>query len=295
MFFTVLERSLSLAQHNIGTLFKTGWAFILILVAINFAIGASLMPETGFRTVSYLTEPVQTVDQGALRALSSLLNLVIGFSIAIAYVRRILIDANDFPVVFGSRTLKVLINQIVLALIGILSLIPLLIVALLLAAVTGGLGLVLLFAAPFVALMVVQKFSVVLPAAAVDDPLTFRDSWRATRGLGWAMSFSALVMSLLAAVLIGLWALLLYISDGLLPGNLMWQQIRSAVFPMGTMLLSVWVFASLHATFYGLIRERFAARIGLREQDLAQVEESRQAVRDKARKALSGVRNLNRR
>lgn len=295
MFITVLERSLQLAQHNVATLFRTGWAYILVLVALNFAIGSSLMPSGGFSTISYMTEPVETVDEGALRALAGFANLLVGFSIAIAYVRRILIETSDFPLYVGPRTVKVILNQIVLALIGFLSLIPLGIAASLLAAVTGGAGALAFLAAPFIAVMVVQRFSLVLPAAAVDDPLTLKESWRATSGIGWAMAFAALVMSLLAGVLAAVWGLLLSLTEGLLATSVLWQQIRSAIFPMGTMLIMVWVFASLHATFYGLVRERFAARLGLRETDLQQVEDSRAAARDKARKALSGAQRMRRR
>lgn len=295
MFFTVLERSLSLAQHNIATLFRAGWAYILLLAALNFAIGTSLMPEAGFQTVSYMTETVKTVDEGAMRALAAIANLLVGFSIAIAYVRRILIDANDFPVVVSGRTFKVIFNQIVLGLIGFLSLIPLFMIAGILGAVTGGIGFLALLAAPFIALMVVQRFSVVLPAAAVDDPLTLRESWSATAGLGWAMAFAALVMSLMAGVLVLIWGVILSLSDALLPGQLVWQQIRSAVFPMGTMLILVWSFSSLHATFYGLIRERFAARLGLRSADLVKVEESQAHAKARAQKALAGARRMRRR
>ncbi|QFT29719.1 4-hydroxy-3-methylbut-2-en-1-yl diphosphate synthase [Roseibium porphyridii] len=295
MFITVLERSFSLAQHNVGTLLKTGWAYILLLIALNFAIGGTLMPESGFKTVSYMTEPVAEADEGALRALAAIANLLVGFSIAIAYVRRILIEANDFPIVFGKRTIRVILNQIILGLIGMLSLIPLVIVASLLAAVTAGFGLLLLFLAPFIALMVVQRLSVVLPAAAVDDPLTLKESWRATSGLGWAMAFAALVMSLLAGFLIAMWGLLLSISDGLLPASELWPQIRSAIFPMGTMLIFVWIFASLHATFYGLIRERFAEKLGLKTEDYTMADEIKSAARAKARKALAGANRMDRR
>lgn len=295
MFITVLERSFSLAQHNVGTLLRTGWAYILVLVALNLAIGASLMPESGFRTVSYMTEPVTRADEGALRALAAVANLLVGFSIAIAYVRRILIDARDFPLIVSGRTMRVILNQIVLSLIGAVSLIPLVIVSLLVAAVTAGFGLLLLFLAPFVALMVVQRFSVILPAVAVDDPLTLTESWRATSGLGWAMAFAALMMSFLAGFLIGMLALLLAISDGLMPYSDMWQQIRSALFPMGTMLILVWVFASLHATFYGLIRERFAKQLGLREKDYLEAHRKRDAVRNRAQKAIASAQRMKRR
>lgn len=295
MFITVLERSVSLAQHNVGTLFRSGWAYMLLLLALNFVIGSALMPEDGFKTVSYMTEPVDKPDEGAFRGLAAVANLLVGFSIAIAYVRRILIDAHDFPLVFGGRTARVIINQIVLSLIGMLSLVPLVIVASLLAAVTAGFGLLLMFLAPFVALMVVQRFSVVLPAAAVDDPLTFRESWHATSGLGWAMAFSALVMSLLAGFLVVVWGLFLNLCDRVVPDGTLLQQIGSAVLPMGTMLILVWVFASLHATFYGLIRERFAERIGLRSEDLSKAEEQRLAARTRAQKAISGAQRMDRR
>ena len=102
MFLTLLERSWSLAQHNIGTLFKTGWAYILVLIAVNVTIGAALSPTAGFSTVSYMTEPVAAADEGGLRLLAVLANALLGFSIAIAYVRRILIDARDFPLSIGS-------------------------------------------------------------------------------------------------------------------------------------------------------------------------------------------------
>jgi hypothetical protein len=90
---------------------------------------------------------------------------------------------------------RVIFNQVVLSLIGLLSLVPLFIIAGIIAAFTAGAGLLLLFLAPFIALMVVQKISVILPAAAVDDPLTLKESWRATSGLSWAMAFAALAMA----------------------------------------------------------------------------------------------------
>ncbi len=294
MFITLLERSWSLAQHNLGTLFKAGWAYLLVLIALNVAIGSALAPESGFKTVSYMTEPVSAPNEGGLRLLAALANLLVGFSIAIAYVRRILIEANDFPLTFGGRTLKVIVNQILLGLIGFLSLIPLMILSLIVAAVTAGLGLVLMFAAPFIALMVVQKFSVILPAAAVDDPLTLRDSWRATRGLGWPMAFSALVMSLLAGCLTGLWMLLLTALSAFMPADPLLAQVGSGLFPAGTMLILVWIFSSLHATFYGLIRERFAARLGLVRADYETVDASREAARTKASRALARARSMSR-
>lgn len=295
MFVTVLERSVALAQHNVGTLFKTGWAYILLLIALNFAIGMMLAPGAGFSTISYMTEPVTQTDESGLRILAVLGNILIGFSIAIAYVRRILIDARDFPVSLGARTINVVVNLIVLGLIGVLALVPLAILSFAIAAMTAGLGFLLMFLAPFISLMVVQRFSVVLPAAAIDDKLTLKESWRATSGMGWAMAFSALIMSLLAACLVAVWAVLLTGVGAILSTDPITLQIRSAVFPMGVMLICVWVFASLHATFYGLIRERFAERLGLGQTVYDEVAETRVAARTKAQKALANVHRKTRR
>ncbi|MEJ8475855.1 4-hydroxy-3-methylbut-2-en-1-yl diphosphate synthase [Roseibium algae] len=292
VFITLLERSLALAMAHQGTLFRTGWAYILVLAALNFALGSALTPSSGFTTVSYMTEPVAEADQGGLRLLALLANGLIGFSIAIAYVRRILIDARDFPLLLSRRALNVIVNQIVLSLIGLIALIPLAILSALLTMITGGLGFLLLLTAPFISLMVVQKFSVILPATAVDDPMTWKDSWRATRGLGWPMAFSALVMSLLAGSLVGLWYLLLAGMGALTTGDPVLEQIRSTLFPMGSTLLIVWVFASLHATFYGLIRERFAARLGLTPETYEKADTSHEAARQKADRALAAVRKM---
>jgi len=294
VFTTVLSRAVILGQHHIGTLFSTGWAYILLLLGMNFAIGSTLSPSAGFTTVSYMTEPVTGADQGGLRALAALANVLIGFSIAIAYVRRILIDARDFPLIVGARTVRVIVNQVLLTVIGVVSLIPLAILSTILAAVTGGLGALLMLAAPFIALMVVQRFSVVLPAAAVDDALTLKESWHLTRGLGWAMAFAAFVMSLLAGCLIGMWALMLWGLGGLVPADPIWQHMRSAAFPMGTTLISVWVFASLHATFYGLIRERYAEKLGLEHDIIEEVEARRTDARDRAQRALAKVNRMKR-
>ncbi|ADZ68767.1 hypothetical protein [Polymorphum gilvum] len=285
MFMAIVERTIALASRRAGTLLGTGWAYMLLLLAVNLALSNAVAPGASFTTGSYMTEPLATSGAATgdrvagLRILALLANVLIGFSIAVAYTRRILIDARDFFLVANARTLKVIFNQILLALIGLLALIPLFLIAGLVGLITAGAGFLAFFAAPFVALMLVQRFSMILPAAAVDDPLTLRDSWTATRGMGWAMAFAALLASAVLACLVGLWALLLYGIDALLPADPVTAQLRSAAFPMGTMTLAVWVFASLHATCYGLIRERFAEKVGLTRDIRARADARREAAR----------------
>ena len=99
-------------------------------------------------------------------------------------------------------------------------------------------------------------------------------------------------MSLLAGCLVGIWFLVLTALNAVLPADPAVLQIRSALFPAGTVMILVWIFASLHATFYGLIRERFAAQLGLTRADYEVVDARREVARAKAEKALGRARNL---
>jgi len=288
VFTAIAERSTALGLHHTGTLVRSGWAYMALLLAVNFWISTVISPDAAFTTGSYMTEPLQQAeDTTGLRILALIANVLIGFSIAIAFARRILIDARDFPLTIGRRTINVIYYQILLTLIGLISLIPLGLASLLLGALTAGLGLFMFLAAPFIALMVVQRFSVILPATAVDDRLSLGDSWRATSGMGWAMAFNGLLASFLLACLIGIWALLLKGVAALTPDTTLFGQFRSAAFPFGAIILTVWVFASLHATCYGLIREKYAARLGLTRDLTLKAEAKREAAR-----ALRAARSM---
>ncbi len=286
MISILVDRTIRLAFDRLTTLFAAGWGYMLLLVALNLAISMTLRPDGGFTTGSYITEPL-TAGNGAdrekaLRLLAVFANIATGFSIGVAYCRKVLIDANDFFLAFGRRYIKVAIKLMLLMLIGVAFLVPLLIGAALLTMVTGPIGVLALIAAPFIALMLIQRFSLVLPAAAVDDRLTLGDSWRATAGLGLALMTGALVACALAAVGIGLWALVLWIGDALLPTSGWEAQMRSALLPMGVMIIVTWAFSNLHATAYGLVRERFARKVGLTPDDSHRAEALR-AVRAAAR------------
>ncbi|NRG17027.1 hypothetical protein HPQ64_04945 [Rhizobiales bacterium] len=131
-----------------------------------------------------------------------------------------------------------------------------------------ALRLLAVVATPFLALMMVLKLSLILPAAAVDDDLSLGESWRATRGLGLALVLAGTVAILACGLATGAWALLLFIADAFIPQGGMAAQLRSALFPMGTMAIVTWIFASLHATIYALVRERFAEEVGFSADDV---------------------------
>jgi hypothetical protein len=310
MFLIVLGRTLELARSRLGTLFASGWGYMLLLLALNVAISARLLPDTGFTTGSYMTEPITDVgDEGrreaALRMLAVVANVVAGFSIGVAYLRRVLLGRREFVLAFGARNLRAGWKIVLLALIGTLVLIPMMFGSVLLASVTGPIGALLLFASPFVALMLVQRLSLVLPAAALDDPMTLETSWSLTRGIGIPIAVAALVVFFAVLTACGLWwgamsltgELVRLFLPELLPPQAAasalhgFDILRSALLPAGMMVLATWLFSSLHATTYALARERFVMEAGLRQQEVEHAEAARSHA---ARRAVSSVVGLGR-
>ena len=314
MILIVLGRTLELARNRLPTLFASGWGYMLLLLALNVAISASLLSDAGFATGSYMTEPITDVtDEGrreaALRMLAVVANVIAGFSIGVAYLRRVLLGRREFVLAFGARNLRVGWKIVLLALIGVLLLVPLMFGSGLLTAMTGPLGALLFFASPFVVLMLVQRLSLVLPAAALDDPMTLGTSWRLTRGMGIAVALTALVVSFAVLVACGLWwgavALTGELARLFLPLVLASETtvsvlrgveiLRSALLPAGIMVLVTWLFSSLHATSYALARERFVTQVGLRRQEVERAEAARERARTHAaRRAVSSVVGLGR-
>ena len=296
MLLVVISRTLDLARHRLPTLFSAGWGYMLVLVALNVAISLQMMPENGFTTGSYMMEPLTATGDAAarekaLRGLAVLANILAGFSIAVAYLRRILLGERGFPLAFGARNIRVAWKLALLGLLSVLFFLPLLLLGALLTSVTGPIGGFLLLASPFITLMLVQRVSLVLPAAALDDSMSLKDSWRLTAGIGWSLAFAALVVSLLAALATGLWiGFVSLVGDAFVPATGLAAQLRSALVPMGAMVILTWLFASLHATAYALTRERFVEQAGLRMVDAERVAARREeAHRDKARQAVRSV------
>ena len=269
---------------------------MLLLLVLNLAISGQLMPATGFSTGSYMMEPLAGAAAGdererALRILAGLANIATGFSIAVAYLRRILLGERTFPLAFGARNLRVAWKLLLLGVLSGVFFVPMLLVAGLLLPVIAPAGFTLLVASPFLTVMLVQRLSLVLPAAALDDRMSLGDSWRLTAGIGWALVLAALAVALLAALVSGLWVGLVWlVGEAFVPATGLAAELRSALVPMGVMVIVTWLFASLHATAYALTRERFVERVGLKITEAERAAERRaQAGRDKARKAVRSV------
>ena len=296
MLLVVLSRTLELARNRFGTLFAAGWGYMLLLLALNLAISGQLMPETGFSTGSYMMEPLAGAAAGddrerALRILAGLANIATGFSIAVAYLRRILLGERAFPLAFGARNLRVAWKLLLLGVLSGVFFVPMLLVAGLLLPVMAPAGFVLMLASPFLTVMLVQRLSLVLPAAALDDRMSLGESWRLTAGIGWALVLAALVVALLAALVSGLWVGLVWlVGEAFVPATGLAAELRSALVPMGVMVIVTWLFASMHATAYALTRERFVEQVGLKIADAERAAERRaEAGRDKARQAVRSV------
>ena len=293
MLLLMLSRTLDLARDRLGALFAAGWGYMLLLLLLNLAISRQMMPETGFSTGSYMMEPLPgeaaaAARERALRTLVVLANVATGFSIAVAYLRRVLLGERAFPLAFGRRHFKVAWKLLLLGVLFVAFFLPLLLLGAMLAPVTGPLGALLLLASPFIALMLVQRMSLVLPAAALDDTMSLKDSWHLTAGIGWALAFAALAVSLLAGLAAGLWVgLVSLIGDAFVPATGMAAELRSALVPMGVMVIVAWLFGSLHATAYALTRERFVEKVGLSLADAERAAQRRaEAERARARAAV---------
>jgi hypothetical protein len=298
MFLIVLSRTLALARKELATLFAAGWGYMLLLVALNAAISLPLMPEAGFATGSYMVEPIAAGDEVrtvAWRGLAIVANVLAGFSIGVAYLRRVLLGRREFFLAFGARNVWVAWKLAVLGLIGALLFLPILFAALLLTPLVGPLAAILVLASPFLVILVVQRLSLVLPAIALDDDLSLGDAWRLSQGFGLALMVAAIAIWLLAAVLGFTWYFLLGVLGLVAPDTQTLAVLHSALFPMGAMVIVTWLYSSLLATSYALARERFAEKVGL---ELAERERA-EAVRARAHKqraaaAVSSVRDLSR-
>ena len=296
MLLTVLSRTLDLARKRFVMLFAAGWGYMVLLVALNAVISVSLSPEAGFTTGSYMMEPIdQSGDdaarQAALRMLALIANLVAGFSIGVAYVRRVLLGRAEFFLAFGARNLRVAWKLVALGVLGLVFLLPLVAVSGMLIPITGPIGVFAMMASPFIALMLVQRISLVVPGAALDDEMTFKESWQLTRGIGWALAVAALALSALAGVGVALWGASISLADLVVTETGPLAHLRSALFPMGAMVIVTWLFGSLHATAYALARERFVEEAGLRQAEVAEAEARRRMdQRHAARRAVDAVR-----
>ncbi|GGF00428.1 4-hydroxy-3-methylbut-2-en-1-yl diphosphate synthase [Stappia taiwanensis] len=305
MLLVVVSRSLKLARSRLGTFFTAGWAYMLVLLAVNLAISVAMTPDTGFQTGSYMMEPFAGGDGAddpdrakALRGLAVLANLLAGFSIAIAYVRRIVTGRREFFLAFGLRHVRVAWELLLLGLLGTGILMALFFGAAFTTLIAPPVGAALMILCLPLSVMLVQRFSLVLPAAALDDPLTLRESWRLTAGLSWALTIAALAVLAVAGAAVGIWTLLLGLFDTALAlgGSGPLAQVRSALLPMGTMVIVTWLLSSLHVTAYGLVRERVARQVGLQQAEVERAERLRgERQRAQAHRAVAAVRDIGRR
>lgn len=304
MLLVVVSRSLKLARSRLGTFFAAGWAYMLVLLAVNLAISVAMTPDTGFQTGSYMMEPfvggggADDPDRArALRGLAVLANLLAGFSIAIAYVRRIVTGRREFFLAFGRRHVRVAWELLLLGLLGTGILMALFFGAAFTTLIAPPVGAALMIACLPLSVMLVQRFSLVLPAAALDDPLTLRASWRLTTGLSWALAIAAMAVLAVAGAAVGIWTLLLGLFDAALApgGSGPLAQLRSALLPMGTMVIVTWLLSSLHVTTYGLVRERVARQVGLQQAEVERAERLRgERQRAQANRAVASVRDIGR-
>ncbi|SDU38680.1 hypothetical protein [Stappia sp. ES.058] len=172
---------------NFETFLKICWAWFAIFLVAQMAV-SGLAPQ----------DP-QTVSAGHLVvSLAFAVVYVIGnASIAVAWHRCLLMEERPgwLHLAVGGRELRYAGKFVQIILMVMAMVIPIITTLVLLTA--GMIGIVLAVAAMvFFILPMVLRFSLVLPAVALDEPLGFGEAFSDSEGLGLPMSFAAVGLSL---------------------------------------------------------------------------------------------------
>jgi hypothetical protein len=204
-------RSYSIYFYDFPDVLRISWLWLVVAVPLlgisnwqrwSWAAGAmanlkaGLPPQPPAPTMSWLTENL------VLEPLASLIAILAGVSIAVAWHRRIILD--EHPGLSGSNiATKNLWRYVGVGIaIFLMSIVPAFVMfTMLLFFVSFGSGgvparaaswLVIVIPAMFliylVAFVIVLRLSLLFPARAVGDTgLTFKEAWRRTRGNTWRM------------------------------------------------------------------------------------------------------------
>lgn len=178
----LFTRAITLLLDNLGDALRVSALPYGVLIAVSVWFSTSY-PD--------LQDPATMTAASAAAAgplfLIAILNLVVSLWIAVAWHRYVLLEERsngwitpmNGGAMLGYLGRSILIGLLVALIVLVVS-IPLGMFALILPA---GLATTLIGAAAlFVAMIVFYRLAVVLPAGAVDRPLTFRDAWQATKG-----------------------------------------------------------------------------------------------------------------
>lgn len=198
------------------------------------------------RETATMADATAALSASPIMFLTSVLALVAFVWIAVAWHRYVLLDeapAGQFPAFNGSRLLRYGLYSLGIGLL-----------ALLVGAVVGAIaGLifvivpVLLFIAALLsmaaALVVFYRLAPVLPAVAVEQPLTFGAAWEATKGASSSIIVLAIV-SAVASFVIDLPAMVLAMGGSI-------GSTLALIWTLGTDWLRMLVGVSILTTLYG--------------------------------------------
>ena len=182
--------------------------------------------------------------------ITGLLLLVVYIWLAVTWHRYILLDevpSGQLPAFNMNRILSYAGSAILLGLILVaISIVVSLVLSPLL--FLGFLVFILPIVVIAIALIIDYRLGLVLPAKAVDKPLSFGEAWAATKGQNGTILVLAIV-SALAAVIIDIPAYIF----GLIPGI---GYILSLIWTLGTGWVKVVVGVSILTTLYGVYIEK---------------------------------------
>jgi len=215
MFKRLLNDSLSLVFGNLDAVFKVAGSWFVLQFVLSIAILTltGQMPEEIGEAAPSATTFLLSITMLVLFVLSS-------SSIGVAWHRFGLLGEHPQTIhlTYGKTELAFTLQLLKIFLISFLVMLPVgVIFALVSMAVSEIVGLALLVILfLFVVLPRLMRLNLILPAAAVERPLTLKEAYALGDGLGWKMLWATIVLSLpFSLVSVGLQFILSVVGGGL--------------------------------------------------------------------------------
>jgi hypothetical protein len=187
-----VRASYGIVIQNFGQLIRMSWLWLLILLPVTAAL----------RWLSLEIEPWEAEPAGSLLdALANLIQLPALASIAVAWHRLVLRHERVQDGLYLRLDRTVLRYTVYLFILFVLTDGPITIVTSLLAGdsadpITIGIAFGIILLALAIAIFVLPRLSLVLPAIALGENLALAAAWQLTRGNTWRLAMATLLCSL---------------------------------------------------------------------------------------------------
>jgi hypothetical protein len=232
-----VRASYMIVARNLGQLIRMSWLWLLILLPVTAAL----------RWLSLEIEPWEAEPAGSLLdALASIIQLPVLASIAVAWHRLVLHQERVSGPFYLRLDRTVLRYTVYLFVLFVLTEGPIATVNSLLAGdsadpITIGIAFGIILVALGIAIFVLPRLSLVLPAIALGEGLSLAAAWQLTRGNAWRLAVATLLCSLPLALAFAV--LFWFLTDGTNASSVLQAALNALVYVLivtvGVSLLSL--------------------------------------------------------